>query len=155
MKRITFLLILFLIFSIGCQKNEPNNSPPSPMLIHSLSSSSDSCVALIKDQPHNNPNIIVRQCTLYVDLVDTFNCCTDSIGIQLRVPGEFNLKIYFTGFVSTPCFCICPFDMRAVVTVGESGHYFLQIYNTEWMSGTWSAETSLAWQDTIAIASCQ
>lgn len=150
------VVLTLLMWCIGCQKNENNSTPPqSPTLIESLSSSSDSCLASIKDQPHSNPEISFSGCTLYVDLVDTFNCCIDSIGIKLRVSGEFNLKIYFTGFVSSPCFCICPFATRAVVLIGQSGNYIVQLYDTEWTSGIWSSETSLVWQDTVAVTTCQ
>jgi hypothetical protein len=55
-----------------------------------------------------------------------FNCCPDSVGGQVRIDNH-TITIDETEWVSTPCDCICPFDVDYEIVDLPPGLYTIRV----------------------------
>jgi len=123
----TLVLICALLGSgmiDGCQDETPVHPVDRPIL--SSHSVSDTCISN-GTAPDEDLEIVVEGFTVTVIHRNArFNCCLDSIGIDLSVENCL-LKITETEFVQRPCDCDCTFEVRASITVHEPALYIIEI----------------------------
>ncbi len=64
-----------------------------------------------------------------------FNCCLDTVDVQMQISGT-TIQLYESETVTTPCDCICPYDVTSEIDDLEPGGYTVEFYKGGTLAGS-------------------
>ena len=65
----------------------------------------------------------------------TYNCCPDEIAVTLEVEGN-KLKLNEAEILTTPCDCMCCYNVDTEIAVFEPGEYIVEVCWDDWETGS-------------------
>ncbi len=131
------LIILSLLF-IGCSRGVDVVPSGEAELVRY--SHSDTCVSAPTHGPAEVEIIVdgLEISVLHKNAV--LNCCLDSIIVEFTQEGTL-LKLSEMEAVSNPCYCLCPFEVRATIRVPGPGTYVIEIWTEN--TKVWRGEVEI------------
>ncbi len=131
-------LIVPCLLSLGCSLRTGAVPGGEAQLIHY--SHSDTCVGSLTLDPAE-VEVVVDGFEITVIHKDAaLNCCLDSILVEFTQEDTV-LRLRETEAVSNPCYCVCPFEVRATIEVSAPGNYIIEIWT----------EDAMVWRGVVAI----
>lgn len=129
---VTLLILFFINFSCSEESLENQSPYEETQLIGYFSS--DSCLSHFR-QYGDSAEVEIEVDSFDINITHknaTFNCCLDSIKVEFT-QSENTLILTEVEFLTTPCYCECPYEVNSTIGVAKPGAYLVEIYTYSWL----------------------